>query len=318
MELPSTVSIQDIQIKGLYKDAEFEKCCVALRYFASYNKDLKVDQKRYFSMEYEILIEDLKKTSEFEDSPITFYNGASSPLIIVNQKYIIKPHHLYKIMLRDYEYEDNSPIFIYNRLAMTEYAKYFAQNKKYEFVYMDFVVNHERMLAPQRVIFALDIHTVPKTCKNFIELIKGTHEGPDGKKLSYKDTLIHKVWPNGYIQGGDVEHQGGKGGHSIYGKYFEDEGYFVKHDQPGLLGMANDGRKHTNNSQFYVTLLPLQKYDNKFVVFGKVVEGFRVIKQINKLATFSGKPKYEVKVIDCGIYEVNLKKVETKKKNKRY
>jgi len=316
MQLPSSVSIQEISLSAIYKDAEFEKCRTALRHFASYKKNLKVESKRLFPMDYEVLIESLKKTPKFQESAIMLYRPSTSPLIIVNQKYIIKPQHLYELMYNLIGYEDNSPMFIYNRMAISEYAKYFQENRRYEYVYMDFVINHERYSIPQRVVFELDMVSAPKTCKNFIELIKGTTT-PDGKKLHYKDTIIHKVWNNGFIQGGDVENQKGKGGYSVYGKHFEDENYVLKHNAPGVLGMANDGLKHSNNSQFYVSLIPLPQYDNKFVVFGKVVEGFRVFKMMTKLPSYGTKPQYEIKIQDCGMYNYNLQKAEVIKKPKR-
>lgn len=317
MELPSSVQIKEVSISTIYKDGEAEKLLVALKHLASHKKDLKVEVKRYFSTDYEIFINTMKKDEKWCDSPIMFFRCSTTPLVIVNQKYIIKPKHLYEFMYRNYEYQDNTFMCIYGRKALTEYVRYFQENKRYEYVYMDFLINTERLSAPQRVIFALDLENAPKTCKNFIELIKGEHNGPDGQKLAYKGTKIHKVWNNGFIQGGDVENKGGKGGHSIYGKYFEDENYVLKHDQPGVLGMASDGKRHTNNSQFYVTLTPLPTYDHKFVVFGKVVEGFRVIKLINKLPSYGSKPQYEIKIHDCGLYRFDLQKVEMKKKGRR-
>jgi len=317
MELPSSVSLQEISVHGIYADAEFEKCRVTLRNLINLKKGLKVQMKRYFPLDYEFLIEDYKKTPKYQDTAIMLYKNSQSPLIIVNQKYVISPKHLYALMYKLYEYEDNSPLFVYKRLALTEYAKYFQTNKQYEYVYMDFMIYFERQFFPQRVVFELDVQVAPKTCRNFIELIKGT-ETPDGKKLHYKGSMIHKVWNNGFIQGGDIELQNGKGGYSIYGKYFEDENYVLKHDKAGLLGMAGNGTKHTNNSQFYVTMLPLPSYDNKFVVFGRVVDGFRVIKLINKLASNGTKPEYEVKVYDCGLFTYNTQKVEMKKTNKRF
>jgi len=317
MELPTTVSVNHVAIHGIYADAEFEKCRVALKYLTNYKKGVKVESKLYFSMDYEILIEDMKKNPKFQDTAIMLWKSSRSPLIVVNHKYVINPSHLYKFMLEHHDYEDKSPMFIYKRLAVTEYARYFKDNKQFEYVYMDFIINSERHSIPQRVVFALDVQNAPKTCQNFIELIKGTHTSPDGKKLQYKDTLIHKVWKNGFIQGGDVEHLKGKGGQSVYGKYFEDENYVIKHDMPGVLGMASNGLRHTNNSQFYVTLIPMASYDNKFVAFGRVVEGFRVIKLINKLTSYGTKPQYEIRVHDCGMYHYNLKKAEVKKKKNR-
>ena len=53
---------------------------------------------------------------------------------------------------------------------------------------------------------------VPKTAKNFLAL---------AAKGYYNDTLFHRNIKGFIIQGGDPTGTG-KGGHSIYGKHFED------------------------------------------------------------------------------------------------
>ena len=67
-----------------------------------------------------------------------------------------------------------------------------------------------------------------------------------------------------------------EGGCSIYGGEFADESFHVKHTEAGLLGMCKrTGLKHTNESQFYITLgAPLTFLDNHSVVFGRVISGF--------------------------------------------
>jgi len=46
-----------------------------------------------------------------------------------------------------------------------------------------------------------------------------------------------------------------------------DENFIMSHDRRGIVGMANKGR-HTNGSQFYVTLQPATWMDRKYVAFG--------------------------------------------------
>ena len=87
----------------------------------------------------------------------------------------------------------------------------------------------------------------------------------------------------------------------MYGKKFDDENFNLKHNQPGLLSMANSG-PNTNGSQFFITLKETQHLDDKHVVFGILLEGFDILKKIENLETNEeDKPIKEVKVINCGI-----------------
>jgi Peptidyl-prolyl cis-trans isomerase (rotamase) - cyclophilin family len=306
--MPSSTNITHVKVLGVYKDAHYEKVKKALQFFSTKKSDLKYEMQLYLPMDYELMILDMKKNPKYENTLIRYMKTSTSPLILVNDKYVVTPKDIYQKLAQDYEYEDRTYFPLYNRIACSEYAAFYSKlnRKKVEHVYMDFLVKHERHSLPSRVVFELFLDVVPKTCRNFLELIKGTTNA-DGKQLHYKGTTIHRIWKDGFIQGGDVDHQNGKGGQSIYGKYFEDENYVIRHDKPGLLGMAHEGgKRHTNGSQFYVTLAPLKAYDNKYVVFGRVVSGFRTIKFLNHLPAFGSKPSVEIEIVDCGIYKYEL------------
>ena len=50
---------------------------------------------------------------------------------------------------------------------------------------------------------------------------------------------------------------------------FLDENFSVPHNKRGVLGMVNKGR-HSNGSQFYITLQAAPYLDKKYVAFGYV------------------------------------------------
>ena len=85
------------------------------------------------------------------------------------------------------------------------------------------------------------------------------------------------------ILGGDFINGDGTGGESIYGTYFKDENFIHRHDKPFLLGMSNAGEYGTNSSQFYITCKESKWLDKNNVVFGEVVEGQDLIKQLSYL-----------------------------------
>ncbi|KAF2634234.1 peptidyl-prolyl cis-trans isomerase D [Massarina eburnea CBS 473.64] len=152
-----------------------------------------------------------------------------------------------------------------------------------------------------RVAFELYDDIVPKTAENFRALCTGEKgTGNSGKPLHYKGSAFHRVIKSFMIQGGDFTNGDGTGGESIYGEKFDDENFEVLHEKPFLLSMANAG-PGTNGSQFFVTTVPTPHLDNKHVVFGEVINGKSVVRQIENLKTQSGdKPFHDAVILDCG------------------
>lgn len=169
-----------------------------------------------------------------------------------------------------------------------------------------------------RVVVELFSDICPKTCENFRCLCtgeKGIGKGTQ-KPLHYKGCLFHRIVKDFMIQGGDFSEGNGKGGESIYGGFFEDESFSVKHNKEYLLSMANRG-KDTNGSQFFITTKPTPHLDGVHVVFGQVISGQEVIKDMeNQKTDASSRPYAEVKVLNCGelIPKSKAKKEEKKRK----
>ena len=162
----------------------------------------------------------------------------------------------------------------------------------------------------------------PLTCRNFLQhCLDGYYNG----------TIFHRLVPGFVLQGGDPTGSG-NGGESIYdgGAYsepreeggiwpmddrkgqnagvrgvgFKDEFHSrLKFNRRGLLGMANEGTKNTNGSQFFITLGNTPELQGKNTLFGRV-EGdtiYNVAKMGEMEVGPEDRPVYPVKIIGVEI-----------------
>ena len=122
----------------------------------------------------------------------------------------------------------------------------------------------------------------PITVKNFIDL---------AEKGFYNGLIFHRVIDGFMIQGGDPNGTGTGGpGYVIPDEFHKD----LKHDSEGVLSMANAG-PNTGGSQFFITLAATPWLDGHHSVFGKVVKGTDVVREIGKVDTdFQDKPLAKV------------------------
>ncbi|KAJ8985783.1 hypothetical protein NQ317_014437 [Molorchus minor] len=130
--------------------------------------------------------------------------------------------------------------------------------------------------------------------------------------------IFHRVVKDFIIQGGDFSNGNGTGGESVYGGTFEDENFQLKHDKPFLLSMANRG-KDTNGSQFFITTQPAPHLDDVHVVFGRVVGGTDVVRQIEALPVdANSRPLQDAKIVKSGELVKQVKgTIEPKKEKKK-
>lgn len=155
--------------------------------------------------------------------------------------------------------------------------------------------------ASGRLICELFEDVVPRTVKNFVALITG--EKAHDNNLQLEGTVFHRVEKGVGCTGGDVDKGDGTGGRSIYGRDFEDENHTLKHTNAGVLTMFSK-RPNANNSQFQILFDEQPQLDGRQVVFGRLVEGYAVLREIEKLGTPNGTPKEIARIVKCGVMDL--------------
>ena len=140
------------------------------------------------------------------------------------------------------------------------------------------------------ILLELYTENVPKTVGNFIALVEGTNsklvDSLKGKNF-YDNIIFHRVVPNFVIQAGGFTSQGRKSTGYLFGDEFprNKKGNIIyKHDDQGLLSMANGGPL-TNNSQFFITHRAIPHLDGKHSVFGKAIINSLELKKLQKTHT---------------------------------
>jgi cyclophilin family peptidyl-prolyl cis-trans isomerase len=117
------------------------------------------------------------------------------------------------------------------------------------------------------IVIELFADKAPRTVNNFVFLAQ------DGY---YDGVTFHRVIHGFMAQGGDPTGTG-RGGP---GYRFDDEFHpALRHDQPGILSMANAG-PGTNGSQFFITYVATPHLDDRHTVFGRVISGMDVVEAI--------------------------------------
>lgn len=144
----------------------------------------------------------------------------------------------------------------------------------------------------------------------------------------YDGSKFHRSIKNFMIQGGKKPgSKGADGGSSVWGKPFRDEfDDRLKHSGKGVVSMANSGPK-SNLRQFFITYNSCSHLDRKHSVFGKVVGGLDILRQIEKIPTDedTDKPLETIKIermelLDDPVseaLELERRRIEERKNEKR-
>ncbi|MEZ4540438.1 MAG: peptidylprolyl isomerase [Chloroflexota bacterium] len=109
--------------------------------------------------------------------------------------------------------------------------------------------------------------SAPQTVNSFVFLARNGW---------FDNTTFHRVLPGFVAQTGDPSGTG-RGGPGYYIPNEIDT--TLSHNAEGVVAMANAG-PNTNGSQWYITYGDVSQLDGNYTIFGKVIEGMDVVKQI--------------------------------------
>ena len=126
------------------------------------------------------------------------------------------------------------------------------------------------------VVIQLFADKAPYTVNSFLFLVRNGW---------YDNITFHRVIPDLFTQTGDPSGTG-KG----------NPGYYIvteidpqrKFDRPGMVAMVNSG-PDTSGSQFFITYAPTSQFDGKYTIFGEVLSGMDVLKQLTPRDAQPGK-----------------------------
>jgi len=155
------------------------------------------------------------------------------------------------------------------------------------------------------IVVKLEQARAPLAVASFVGLATGSIDWKDpktGKRMKghpfYDGLLFHRTIRNFVVQCGDpktrypdmVDEWGTGGPGYSFADEFSSE---LRHNRPGVLSMANSG-PDTNGSQWFITEVPTPHLDGRHAVFGLVVDGHDVVKQIANAPARGDRPKQEV------------------------
>jgi cyclophilin family peptidyl-prolyl cis-trans isomerase len=136
------------------------------------------------------------------------------------------------------------------------------------------------------IVVVLYENEAPNTVANFVSLVESKF---------YDGLSFHRVMPGFMAQTGDPKGDGSGGpGYTI-----PDECRQANHREHfrGSLSMAKERDPDTGGSQFFITFAPTGHLDGQHTVFGRVVEGMRVLAKIQRTEGVPGVPAARDKII---------------------
>lgn len=117
------------------------------------------------------------------------------------------------------------------------------------------------------VVLQLFADKAPMTVNSFLFLARSGW---------YDNITFHRVLPDLFAQTGDPSGTG-KGSPGYY--VITEIDPLLVFDKPGMVAMVNSG-PDTSGSQFFITYAPMTQYNGQYTIFGQVLSGMEILKQL--------------------------------------
>ncbi|KAL0233821.1 hypothetical protein PCE1_002327 [Barthelona sp. PCE] len=248
-----------IHIAGRVLDAKFQAARIAAEAVVAENTDFSITVTELFSSDSEIYHRELcrdHKNVEFEEK---------GPWITVNGKFYTNLQSFTEYLSEVHAYDEQLTT---NELGKISKARFNEKVKSLGHHAVAFKIKSTPDGPRGMMVLEMFGDRVPKSCAVMEENFK-----------SYKRASVIRVVQGAWCEFLPLDE-------FLTDGYIQDEDLGFDHNtNVGLVGWVNNGRPHTNTSRIYVTANRIPGGFENMQVFGRVIEGLSIIRDICSLET---------------------------------
>jgi cyclophilin family peptidyl-prolyl cis-trans isomerase len=143
------------------------------------------------------------------------------------------------------------------------------------------------------ITVALDPDLAPEHVRNFLKLVETGW---------YDHTAFHRIIPGFVVQGGMGATRAGNKPHPADRWVRKLKGEFsARPHVRGALSMARTDDPNSAETSFFIMLAPAPSLDNKYTIFGKVVDGFEALEKMSAAPRTGETPTERIDLIEAVI-----------------
>ena len=143
------------------------------------------------------------------------------------------------------------------------------------------------------ITLEMDPSVAPEHVRNFLRLVQAGW---------YDHTFFHRLVPDFVVQGGMGATRAGGAGHPADRWVHKLKAEFSKGNHiRGTLSMARTDDPDSATTSFFIVLGTAPHLDNKYTIFGRVLDGFEVLDRIEKIPREGERPLAPIELIEAVI-----------------